>query len=103
MAADASKYYKEKYGDTGEPVPRDPNERGVLKYTLFSKSRPSYGMFFVDEAHQLRILNKAHMGAMGLGGLAAMTIAMTATPMVTGPQVRRACGGVSERGGVSDC
>ena len=44
-------------------------------------------MLAVDEAHILRLKNKFHFGATELRYKAKMTVAMTATPVMTNPQV----------------
>ena len=65
----------------------DSNEGGVLKYTLFSKAL-KFATFILDEAHQLRTMNKMNLAATELRHRSAMTIALTATPVMTSPQVR---------------
>lgn len=54
--------------------------------TLFTAGR-SYGMFILDEAHYARTANKLSMACRELVFLCRMLVAMTATPIVTGPTV----------------
>ena len=56
------------------------------KLTLFDESR-AFGIFVLDEAHNLRIRNKFHIGATELQIRSAVTLGMTATPVMTSPVV----------------
>lgn len=67
--------------------PRLSHEKGSTKHTLFSRGR-EYATAMVDEAHQIRTLNFANIVCTELRHRSVMTVAMTATPVMTSPQVR---------------
>lgn len=54
---------------------------------LFSDGR-KYGVFILDEAHYARRFTSLRSGCMELRKLAQIMIAMSATPLISSPQVR---------------
>ncbi|KAI0713977.1 hypothetical protein C8Q76DRAFT_620615 [Earliella scabrosa] len=83
--SDATEYFSP-CAKTERPRCVHKTEKGITKHTLFSAGR-EYGIFVLDEAHLLRTLNKFNLGATEVRFRSVFTTAMTATPVMTTPQV----------------
>ena len=85
MKSDCDKFYRKTVKDA-IPVPRRGTSMVVSQYTLFSQER-KFALFVFDEAHYARTYNILRVGTMELSRRARMTIALTATPVMTSPTV----------------
>lgn len=69
--------------DVGKAI-RSPRFEALSPSTVY---RQKYGFFIMDEAHTARKHNVAHMAAGALREQCVLMVAMTATPVMTKPQV----------------
>ncbi|KAH9851664.1 hypothetical protein C2E23DRAFT_732763, partial [Lenzites betulinus] len=68
------------------PKPSHACPLGLVDNTLFSPKQ-RYAIFICDEAHYGRTFNKLRIACVELTARSRMTVALTATPVMTGPMV----------------
>ena len=85
MRADAAFYFLDPAEKWARPQPASAHGKGLAQLTLFSGGR-RYGVLIFDEAHNVRTYGAQHIGATELRHAAFMTLALTATPVMTSPQ-----------------
>ena len=86
VRADAGFYFLVPAEKWQRPQPASAHGKGLAQLTLFSAGR-RYGMLVIDEAHEARTYKSFHIGTTELRHASFMTLAMTATPVMTSPSV----------------